>query len=63
MRIRFVDLAGTKIIENRKPIDSLTETVQAGKHVKRKDAFSVTGNALYEIYYTDFTSGTKAKLV
>ncbi|MEE3951942.1 hypothetical protein [Peribacillus frigoritolerans] len=43
-------------------LDTLTESVQAGKHVNGP-AFGVTGNAPYEIFYTDYTAGSKAKWI
>jgi hypothetical protein len=44
-------------------LDTLTESVQAGKHVNGPAAFGVTGNAPYEIFYTDYTTGSKAKWI
>ncbi|MCK2005850.1 hypothetical protein MZM54_31465 [[Brevibacterium] frigoritolerans] len=35
-------------------LDTLTESVQA---------FGVTGNAPYEIFYIDYTAGSKAKWI
>lgn len=42
------------------PVDYITETVQPGKHVKGRAAFGVSGNAPYEVYYTDYMTGSKA---
>lgn len=42
-------------------LDTLTESVQASKHVNGPDAFGVTDNAPYEIFFTDYTTGSKAK--
>ncbi|WP_285767531.1 hypothetical protein [Peribacillus sp. SI8-4] len=44
-------------------LDTLTESVQAGKHVNGPAAFGVTGNAPYEIFYTDYITGSKAKWI
>jgi hypothetical protein len=45
------------------PIDYITETVQAGKHVKGRAAFGVSGKAPYEVYYNDMLTDTKAKWI
>ncbi|MGG0248489.1 hypothetical protein ABEY24_08945 [Peribacillus frigoritolerans] len=43
-------------------LDTLTESIQAGKHVNGPAALGVTG-APYEIFYTDYTTGSKAKSI
>lgn len=45
------------------PVEYLTETIQPGKHVKGRAAFGVTGNAPYQVYYTDYLTSTKATWV
>ncbi|WP_440438277.1 hypothetical protein [Peribacillus frigoritolerans] len=44
-------------------LDTLTESVQAGKHVNGPAAFGGTGNAPYEIFFIDYTTGSKAKWI
>ncbi|MDM5283967.1 hypothetical protein [Peribacillus frigoritolerans] len=44
-------------------LDTLTESVQAGKHFNGPAAFGVTDNAPYEIFFTDYTTGNKAKWI
>lgn len=44
-------------------LDTLTESVQASKHVNGPAAFGVTDNAPYEIFFTDYTTGSKAKWI